>query len=400
MATRRSFLFGTASAASLLLARRSAFAGDWPQWRGPGRNGVSDEIGWLTQWPMGGPRRVWAVRIGVGFSGVAVVGNRAYTMGNSADQDVVYCLDAESGRTVWSLRYPCPAGEYEGPRATPTVLGGRVYTLSREGHALCLDAATGQLIWRQDLRRVAQSSPPRWGFAGSPLVDGNLVLYNVGSGGAALDRQSGRLVWRSAPGTAGYASPVLYQIPGQRGVALFTAEGLVAADPASGRRLWFHPWRTSYDVNAADPIFIDDTVFLSSDYGRGCALLRISGNRPVVLWENREMRNHFNSCVYLNGYLYGNDENTLKCLDARTGAARWQYRSIDRGGLIAAANHLIVLTGRGDLLLARAQPDRFTEVARARVLTGECWTAPTLAHGRLYCRNHDGDLVCLDLRAR
>ena len=374
---------------------------DWPQWRGPNRNGVSPEKGLRTQWPANGPRRAWAANVGQGFSSVAVNGGRLYTMGNTGGQDVVTCLQAATGKGVWRHRYPAGAGDYGGPRATPTVHENNVYTLSRDGLAFCLNAASGKVVWRRDIARETGARSPGWGFAGSPLIQGSLVLYNIGASGAALDKKTGRIVWTSGSGLAVYASPVPFTAGGRSGVAVFVAEGIVAVDPANGRRLWQHPWRTSFDVNAADPIFAGDTVFISSNYGKGGALLRIgAGNRPSVVWESREMRNHFNSCVLVGGALYGNDENTLKCVDLGTGEERWRRRGMGKGGLIAAVDKLIVLTERGQLSLLAATPARFTELASAKVMDGVCWTHPVLANGLLYCRSHEGTLVCLDLRAK
>jgi outer membrane protein assembly factor BamB len=375
-------------------------AADWPQWRGPRRDGISSETGWLLRWPATGPRRLWTAQVGEGYSSVAVKDGRVYTMGNAGDRDTVYCLAAGTGRVLWKYSYPCPAGDQSGTRATPTVEGNRVYTLSREGQAFCLDASTGAKIWGRDVGRETGAAPPRWGFASSPLVYGNLVIYNVGTAGTALDKVTGRLKWKSGAGPAGYASPLAYAVGGQRGVAIFTGSSLVGIDPATGRSLWQHPWRTDYEVNAADPIFSGDAVFISSNYGRGGALIRLGQTgRPSLVWENRNMRNHFNSCVLLGGYLYGNDENTLKCIDLRTGAERWRQRGMGKGGLIAVDGHLLVLTERGTLVLSRANPEQYSVLAFAPVLRGTCWTHPVLANGFVYCRSHEGELICLDVRA-
>lgn len=386
-------------ALGLLAAAGPLGAADWPQWRGPRRTGISAETVGLTRWPATGPKRLWTARVGEGFSSVAVNGGRVYTLGNAGGKDTVFCLSAGSGRVIWRYSYSCPSGDYGGPRATPTVEGNRVYTFSREGQAFCLNAASGARIWGRDLQRETGSAPPRWGFAGSPLVHGNLVIYNVGTAGVALNKVTGRVVWKSGAGTAGYASPVAYTVGSQRGVAIFTGTGLVAVNPANGRQLWQFPWQTQFDVNAADPIFSGNTVFISSNYNRGGALLRLDQGKPTVVWQNRNMRNHFNSCVLLGGYLYGNDQNTLKCIDMRTGAERWRRRGIGKGGLIAVGSHLLVLTERGTLVLSRANPGRYTELAHAPVLRGTCWTHPVLANGLVYCRSHQGELVCLDLRA-
>jgi outer membrane protein assembly factor BamB len=374
-------------------------AADWPQWRGPLRNGVSSERGWFSRWPGSGPKRLWRAQVGEGWSSVAVVGNRVYTMGNTGNRDTVFCLDAGTGKVVWRHSYPCATGDYGGPRATPTVDGTVVYTISREAQAYCLNAANGKVIWGKDLKKEVGAQAPRWGFAGSPLVHSRRVIYNVGANGVALDG-AGRVSWKSGGAGAGYASPVAFTIGNQQGVAIFAASGLVAVNPLNGRRLWHHPWQTTYEVNAADPIFSGDRVFISSNYGKGCALLRVAGGKASVVWENRNMRNHFNSCVLIGGHLYGNDENTLKCIDLAGGAERWRSRGIGKGGLTAADGKLIVLTERGELVLAAASPDRYTELARAKVLTGTCWTHPVLAGGRIYCRSHEGELVCLDVRGK
>ena len=342
-------------------------AADWPHWRGPGHDGISVETRLLLQWPPSGPRRVWTAQVGDGYSSIAIVGGRVYTMGNRGAKDTVTCLNAMTGSPVWSYSYPCSAGDPSGPRATPAVSGNSVYTLSSEGLALCLNATTGKIVWQRSLAREMNAQRPQWGFSGSPLIEANLVIYNLGTAGTALDKVTGRPAWSSGGGAAGYATPVAYTVGNQHGVALFAATGIVGVNPRNGRPYWQYPWQTSYDVNAADPIFVGDTVFISSNYGKGCALLRVGQNRPSVAWQNRNMKNHFNSCVRLGGSLYGNDENTLKCIDVRSGAERWQCRGMGKGGLIVADGKLIVITERGDLVIAAAAPDRYREMARAQV---------------------------------
>ena len=372
---------------------------DWPQWRGIHRNGISAETGWKSQFGASGPRKLWQARIGEGFSSVAVKGNSLYTIGNLDGKDYVTCFNASTGKAVWQQTYAQGAGDYGGPRATATIHNGRIYTMSREGVAFCWDAASSKLLWRREAARENGAQSPQWGFAGSPLIQGNLAIYNIGASGTALDKNTGRVVWKSG-GTAGYSSPVAFTVGGMSGVALFVASGLVAVNATTGRVLFQHPWNTSYDVNAADPVFVGDTVFLSSNYGKGGALLRIAGGKPSVIWENRSMKNHFNTSVVVNGGLFGNDENTLRCLDFATGAERWSMRGMDKGGLIASDNKLIALTGRGELVIAQATPTRFQEISRAKVLDGTCWTHPVLANGLLYCRSQEGVLICLDVRGK
>ncbi|MDQ3813795.1 MAG: PQQ-like beta-propeller repeat protein [Armatimonadota bacterium] len=397
MKARHCFFLIPFLSGSLWVAARAA---DWPQWRGPQRNGISSEVGWVWQWGKSGPKRLWTANVGEGHSSVVAVGSRIYTMGNVNNQDIVWCLNAGTGKMIWKYRYPCPAGNYAGSRATPTVEGKNVYILSRAGLALCLDAATGRKVWRRDLVRHTGATVPKWGFASSPLVEGNLVIYNVGDAGAALDKRTGVLQWHSGTGLASYASPVAYTIGQQRGVAIFPASGIVAVNPNDGRRLWQFSWAWNdpYQVNAADPIFAGENMFISSGYNRGCVLLRIGGGQPAVVYQNRNMRNHINTCVLLDGFLYGNDQSTLKCIEFKTGQERWQNGRIGKGGLIAAGK-LIVLSERGELIIARATPDRYVELARAKVIPGTCYAPPTLAGGRIFCRNRAGDVVCLDVRS-
>lgn len=392
-------MLGVVVAAVCMAGVPAGRADDWPQFRGPARNGVSAERGVLSQFPAAGPKRVWGVNIGKGFSNVAVKGGRVYAIGNDNEQDIVHCLNAATGRRIWQYRYPCGAGDYEGPRATPLVTGNSVYTLSREGLALCLNAQTGKVVWQKNIARELGAASPGWGHAGSPLLSGNLVIYNIGNAGAALDKSTGKSVWNSGAATPGYASPVAFDAGGKPGVAIFGADKLTAVNPATGQTLWQYPWQTSYDVNAADPIFAGDTVFISSNYGKGGALLRISGSKVTPVWQTRSMKNHFNSCVRVGNALYGNDENTLRCINLATGNERWSMRGMGKGGLIAADGKLIALTERGELLLIRATPEKFTELARAKVMTGTCWTHPVLANGVVYCRSQQGSLVSFRLKS-
>ena len=387
-------------AASTLGAGFTAHAADWPQWRGPGRTGISGEAGWAARWPAAGPRKVWSAKVGEGYSSAVVAGGRLYTTGNSGNQDTVVCLNADTGKPVWRYSYPCAAGDYGGPRATPTVSGNLLYTLSREGQAFCFNTANGRPVWSKNLARETGAESPRWGFAGSPLVLGNQVIYNIGGAGTAVDKGTGKIVWKSGGGVSGYASPLPFQVGSQKGVAIFVGNAIVGVNPANGRELWRHGWDTQYDVNAADPIFYFDNVFVSSNYGKGCALIRLAGGRPAVAWQNRNMRNHTNSSVLLGGHVYGNDEGKLVCVDLKDGRTKWRGPGIGRGGLMAADGKLIVISERGELFTVAADPTRYTELSRASVGRGDYWTHPVLANGRIYVRSHEGDLTCLDVRGK
>ncbi len=390
-----------------VLAAGGVNADDWPRWRGPDLNGISRETGWSDKWPAGGPERLWRVRVDTGFAAVTVANGRVYTMGNRNDTDIVFCLDEKTGKEIWRREYPSPKAPryYDGgPSCTPTVDGGVVFTLGRQGDAFAFDAGTGKTLWSKNAAEEIDAEYPEWGYSGSPFVAGDKLLLNVGTAGLALDKKSGKLLWRTGSAAAGYSTPLPFKQAGRDCVALFGAKAMHAVEAASGRIVWSHPWETSWDVNAADPILHDGRLFLSSGYDRGGALLRLTDDQPEVLWENRNMRNHFNSCVLIDGHLYGFDGNShrgtayLACVDWRTGEKKWSTDEFGYGSLCAAEGKLIVLGARGILAVGMASPAGWKATSQAQVLGGLCWTPPVLANGNLYCRNSRGDLVCLRLK--
>ena len=378
---------------------------DWVRWRGPEGNGISTETNWNPQALAAPTARRWQVRLGQGYSAVSVQGSNLFTMGNVNERDIVYCLDADTGREIWRHEYPCPKGSYPGPRATPTLDGDRVYTLTREGDVFCLNAKTGAVLWRKNVLKGSGAKAPQWGLASSPLIWEQAVVLNVGRRGAALDKTTGRKLWDS-DGVGGYAAPVPYPLPRGTGLALFSSKEVLGVNAADGRELWAFPWETSYDVNAADPLVQDGRVFVSSGYGRGCALLDVSGAQVRPLWENKALRSHFSSAVLIDGHLYGIDGNAgrgaLRCLAWTSGELQWSS-DLGFGSLLAAGGRLIVLNEKGSLFVVAAKPAACEELARAEgavpLEKGErCWTMPVLCRGRLYCRTSGGTLVCFDLR--
>ena len=237
---------------------------EWARWRGPNADGISPETGWDAAALAGAPKSVWKVNVGKGNSAVSVSQGRVYTMGSTGAQDVVRCLDAGDGKEVWNFPYSCPEGDYNGPRATPVLDEGSVFTVSREGQVHCLDAAKGRLKWTRHLAKDLKARLPKWGFAGSACVEGNVVLFNACASGVALDKKTGRNVWTSAPGIGGYATPVVFKIGAKPVVAVFGEKAFYLVDFASGRPFGSHPWVTEYDVNAADPAVSGTTVFITS----------------------------------------------------------------------------------------------------------------------------------------
>jgi len=381
-------------------------ADDWPQYRGPNRDGISKETEWGTaKWSAQGPKILWRTALGYGFSSIAVSNGRVYTMGNIEDKtDVLYCLDARTGGEIWKYPYPCPRGQSQhegGPNSTPTVDKDLVFILSKMGHLACFQTETGKLRWFKDFRADFGVQPPQWGYACSPLVLGDKVIVEVGAPNTSLvafNRNSGEIAWKSSSDKAAYSSPVYFKLVNFELLASFPGSGLLISNATNGQALSRFPWKTSYDVNAATPIIIDgDKVFISSGYGTGCALVQVGQGPPKALWQNREMKNHFSSCVYTDGHLYGFDESELKCLSATDGTVRWNQPGLGKGSLLLAGGRLIVLSERGELLVANASPSGFTPTARGQALSGKCWTMPVLANGCVYARNAVGDLVCVDM---
>ncbi len=385
--------------AFLIAAAASTYAEDWYRWRGPDLNGISKETGWQSAWPASGPKVLWTASVGTGFSSFSVRGGRVFTMGNAANTDTIYCLDAGTGKPLWKHSYPCdldPKYFEGGPGATPTLDHGCVYTLSRHGDVFCLNETNGAVIWSKNLNRELGAEIPTWGFAGSPFVDGSLVIVNVGDGGTALEKSSGKVAWTSGKTGSGYASPIPLS-GADKAVALFTGKALRAVKAADGKTIWSYPWKTDYDVNAADPIVNGDRIFISSGYNRGASVISVAGNRPKSVWENKNMRNHFNSCVLWKGHLYGVDESELRCLTFDTGEVKWKFPKFGKGSLMLADGKIIGLGEKGELYIAEATPSEFKPISQASVLTGRCWTTPVLANGHIYCRNAAGKVVCLDI---
>jgi outer membrane protein assembly factor BamB len=376
-------------------------ASDWSRWRGPDGTGISTEKGWKPQALAAGKIK-WKASLGKGHSCMAVSAKQLFTMGNPGATDIVYCLDAETGKELWKYPHPCEQGNFEGPRATPVVDGDFVYALSRDGHACCLEAATGQVKWEKNLIKDFAASNITWGFAGSPLIVDKAVVYNARASGLALDKLTGEKIWEGGGGQCGYAAPVRFTLKGKDSLAFFSFKDVVVVDAQTGAKQMSHPWETQYDVNAADPLFFDGKLFISSGYEHGCTLLDVSGKNVKQLWENQNLRAHFASPIYLDGHIYGVDGQTgqgqLRCLEAKSGKVKWTHK----GGyenLVIVSGMILAIDKEGTLVVGEANPNAFKETAKAAVLNRKAknWTAPVLANGYIYCRNSDGDLVCIDV---
>jgi outer membrane protein assembly factor BamB len=392
--------------ALLLISGLVARAEDWPQWRGPQRNGVSTEKSWRDTWPGGEPKIAWKTNVGLGFSSFVVAQDRAFTVGHANERDTVWAFDAATGKELWKHSYPAELGNKffdGGTTGTPTVAGDRIFTLSRWGDVFCFEAATGKIVWSKNVQKETGVRIPDWGFAGAPLVYENLVVLNVGDAGLALDKNIGTIVWQSANKSAAYSSPLPVQRGGKWIAMLANANSYVAVNLADGKELWRVKWVTEYGVNASDPVIEGDRMFICTGYGKGGALFKLGNGEPEQVWKTKKLRTQMNAPVLYNNCLYGVDGDTterasLKCLDFATGEEKWAQSGFGSGGVIIADGKLIALSGAGELMIAPALPSGFKPTARAQVLGGKCWTAPVLANGLIYCRNSRGDVAVVDVR--
>jgi outer membrane protein assembly factor BamB len=391
----------------LLTLAGSLWADDWPQWRGPNRNGISVEKGWLDHWPAEGPPTAWKASLGMGFSSFSVAGGRVYTMGNAESADTVFCFDAVTGREIWKHSYPADLGDkyFEGgTTGTPTVAGGRVFTFSRWGDLFCFEAATGQIIWSTNVAKQTGVRIPGWGFSGSPVVLEDLLLLNVGEAGLALKNATGEVAWQSADKDSGYSTPLPWKREGRWLALLSSAQSYLAVDALTGKEQWRMRWLTQYGINAADPVIDGDLVFISSGYGKGAALFKPgAGPEPEVVWKSKVLRTQINGAILVDGFLYGSDGDageatSLKCVDVADGKEKWSEPGATFGSLMVADGKLITLSDHGELAVSPVSPKGFAPTSRAQVLGGKCWTTPVLANGFIYCRNARGDMVCLDVR--
>lgn len=380
---------------------------EWHQWRGPNRDGISPETGILKSWPAEGPKELWRVPLGEGFSGISISNGRVYTMYAKGEDEIVVCLDAATGQEIWrqldDYLFENRQGG-DGPRSTPTVDGDKVYVLSAFGRLVAYDANKGTELWSSDFTKVFSSRAPRHGFCNSPIVAGDLLLIETGGvdGKAivAFNKESGAVVWSTQNDPIGYSSPITVKLDGIQQTVFFTGDGLVSVSAKDGTVYWRHPWITSYNVNAATPIFISpDRFFISSAYNVGATVVQIGKTdgkfTAKEVWKSRAMENHFATSVFHEGYIYGFDETVLVCINASTGEEAWKARGFNKGTLIFADGHLIVLGERGNLALVEATPEEYRKIAETQVFDARCWTAPSLSGGKLYLRSPQ-EIICLD----
>jgi outer membrane protein assembly factor BamB len=399
-------LFGAVCA---LVVPALVVADDWPQFRGLQRDGVSQETGLAEGWAEGGPKEVWRKPIGSGYSAVSIVGDRLYTMYvveiDGEDKEVAVALSAKDGKELWrtplGVRFDNEFGD--GPRATPTVSGDRVYVLDSRGTLAALKTKDGSVVWSMDFLEKFELEVPRFGYSTSVVVDGDQVVVQAGgpegNNYLGIDKASGEIVWSRGDGPPGYSSALPVEVGGKKRFVYVAGEQLVCIDEEGGE-VWAHEWPQG--ETHAMPIRIPpDKLYLSGAEGVGARLFRVKeadGKGEIeLLWEQPFMRNHFSAAVVHEGTIYGFDNATLKAISIDDGKPAWGKRGLGKGSLILADGHLLVLSDRGKLLLVEATPEAYKEKGSVQALEGLCWTAPAFADGRLYLRNHD-ELVVYDLR--
>ena len=394
--------------AATLLCGQTGRADDWPFFRGPNHDGTSREKGWVTDWGADGPTIAWRADVGVGAASFAVVGERVLTTGNRAGKDVVSCLNAADGKVLWQEDFPCKFEKrmFEGGTAsTPTVDGGLVYNLSYDGQVRCRKLADGSMVWNKHVIRDFGGALSRWKYACSPLIEGDLLILDIGGEGnstLALSKKTGAKVWGAGSDQAGYATPIAVNIGGTRALMVFKGKAFLGLDAKDGREIWRVPWKTAYDVNASTPIVAGSgRVFVSSGYGGGRGVLfDLAGGTPTQLWRNDQIKTKTSTCVVHDGHVFGVSEKggLLMCIDMVDGQTIWSEKGFGVGTLTLADGRLIVLGEWGELVIAPATSDGFMATSRAQVLKGRCWVNPVLANGRIYCRTNKGQVACVDAR--
>jgi outer membrane protein assembly factor BamB len=413
-----------------------ARAADWPQWRGPNRDGVWTETGVVERFEGGRLPIKWRVPIGSGYNGPTVAAGRVFVMDRVTEpgpQERVHCFDAATGARLWSYGYECvyERVQYEaGPRASVTISEDRAYSLGTMGHLHCLDVKSGQVLWRHDCRKEYDARVPVWGIACAPLVEGGLVILQIGGREnaclMAFDQVTGQEKWRALGDPASYSAPIVIEQAGKRVLVCVTGRRVVGLDPQTGSLYWEHPFPPKEMViTIATPVFDGDRLFITSFY-EGSLLLQVDRNKLAVekLWRRQgasEQRTDALHCcistpLLLGDYLYGVDSyGELRCLDLKTGdrvwenltatpKARWSNIHMVRNG-----DRVWMFNERGELVISRLAPDGFHEISRAKLLDptkeqldqrgGVTWSHPAFADRSVFARN-DRELVCADLSAR
>jgi outer membrane protein assembly factor BamB len=400
----------------LLTATSLTLAADWPQWRGPARDNLSQEKGLLDRWPDGGPPLVWTAKgLGAGYSGISVANGRIYTMGEDKSSSYIRALDEESGKIVWSTKIGAVGGGggYAGPRATPTVDGERVYAVGQYGDLVCAEAKDGKEVWRTNLDTDLHGKMmSHWGYAESVLIDGEKLICTPGGEDgtlAALDKSSGKVLWRSKDFTdrAAYASVIAVNIDDTPTYIVLTGDSVAGISAADGKLLW-KATRNGPTAVIPTPIYADHHVFVTSGYGAGGDCFKISregnGFKAKKAYHTADMGVHVGGVVLVDKYLYGVNERNLLCIELLTGKLKWKDNCVGKGAVTYADGHLYVRSDAtpGDVALVEASPQKYVEKGRFEQPDGsgkQTWPPVVVANGKMYLRDQDA-LLCYELQKK
>jgi outer membrane protein assembly factor BamB len=397
---------------------------DFARFRGPNADGVSYGPALATDWKAQSPRVLWNQPSGGGYSGFAVAGNVAVTVEQLPGKEAVVCYDRATGRERWKYEYAAHRGDAmgDGPRATPLIADGKVYSLGATGELVCVDGATGAKVWQTNILTDCGARNMQWGLSGSPLLVDDLIIVNPGIDSearpenranmalAAYSRDKGKRVWAKGKRGTGYCSPELAKLGGREQILLFDAGGLSGVNPKTGDELWFYEWTTYSDMNTAQPLVIgDDRVFITSEASPGCAVVKVTASDGGKKWEVEEVWRHkrfgakYANPVVKDGYIYGLSNGFLVCLDAATGAVKWEKidgvgdKGYGVGQVLLRGDVLVVLTAFGEVRLVAADPSAPRTLARFAVFDKKkTWNTHALAGDQLFVRNQK-DMACLQL---
>lgn len=375
---------GCLTLALMLLTSAGAIA-DWPRFRGTNGNGiVGDKLQLLAK-----PKELWTTSVGSGNASLIIQDGKLYTMGHLGRRGPLVCLDAATGKLIWDKPADCYYSN-----SSPAVTKDRGFLLGTQGKkttVYCFQLSDGKTIWRKQLPEQPAQNP--YGQAGSPLLWRDLVILNVGAG-IALKQATGEIAWEHR-GLSGLATPVLYREKDLVAVMIFAGEALVARDATTGRELWNIPWKTDGGVNACDPIYHEGKVFINTGYGKYAALFDVTVSPPRQIW--REHGSSFSNGFFYQGYLYCFARSEFVCLDFQTGKRQWTVPRAGSGSAMLAGDKILLLDDRGGLHVAPVSPQAFRPTLQATVHGGTTWTPPSLVDGKLFVRNKDGEAVCLQI---
>ena len=375
---------------------------DYPQFLGPNRRATLFDVHLARDWSEAPPKRLWRQPIGAGWSSFAIVGHWGVTQEQRGDDELVTCYDIDTGELQWAHATPVRFEELiagVGPRATPTIDEGRVYTMGATGHVHCLDGATGKVIWHHDVVAETDATPPQWGKSCSPLIHENLVIVSAGAPGGkslvAYNKNDGKLVWSAGDDPSSYASPTMMTLCGQPQIVMVNQSVTCGHDPADGHILWTHAWPdvpAAGSPNVAQPVAVgNDRILLSKGYGVGSTLWQIEreGDHWSVkpLWKRNTLKTKMTNAVVRDGFAYGLDEGTLSCIDISNGRKKWKRRRYGHGQVLLVDDLLLVQSEDGQIALVEATPKRYNELARATVVDGQSWNYPAISGDKLLVRS-------------